>query len=151
MLDGDESGVEYGPASTSVCSEYVRVIFLFFALASSSPVSTLLGSGWLCDSSWSLGWLVRPYFCLELADSLPLLLELAVRDTVGRGSGELGGDGDVTVAVTEAFVMMSSSLWFVLTEIEDALLFTESEEVEAPTRLLAAFPYVVTRFLGGKS
>lgn len=103
---GDELGVEYGPASTSVCSEYVRVIFLFFALASSSPVSMLPGSGWLCDSSCSLGWLVRPYFCW--VDNLPLLLELVVRDTAGRG--ELGGDGDVRVAVTGAFVMMSSSL-----------------------------------------
>lgn len=130
---GGESGMSYISSSSAFLSEYVRVSFRRFDLTSStsSPSSSKdirSGIGWLWTSGAGFDRAVRAGRAVRVI--LLVEADVGMRGRAGGGSGEL-------------------------TRIVEEVLGAESSVAEPPFRtvflLAAAFPYVVTRFLGGKS
>lgn len=129
---GGESGMSYISSSSAFLSEYVRVSFRRFDLTSStsSPSSKDMrsGIGWLWTSGAGFERAVRAGRAVRAI--LLVEADVGMRGRAGSGSGEL-------------------------TRVVDEVLGAESSVAEPPFRtvflLAAAFPYVVTRFLGGKS
>ena len=150
--EGGESGIAYGSSAPVCLSEYARVsLRLFIATSSScrrpSPTLELPVSGWLCDSlAVAFGGAAGRAFLLApppTVRNLILDVEVAGRGRGGGwGCGWCWGSGEAECEV-------------------EAMLEAETSVAESPLRAspfpedfatrLAALPYVVTRFLGGKS